>query len=122
MLLHAVEHLIFRADGAAKFVFHAFDVAARAQSELKAREAAFFLEEGAREVEGGENIGVVVLALPHGKRQTARVQIANGERFDRIGEVDAFAAARGANLELVKIERSDLLCQTVAEYTVIHAG
>ena len=50
------------------------------------------------------------------------MKITDRERFDRIGEVDALAPARCANLELVEIDRADLLCQTVAEYAVMHAG
>ena len=45
-----------------------------------------------------------------------------GEGFDGIGQVDALTASGRANLELIKIERSDLFCQTVAKNTVVHAG
>ena len=60
--------------------------------------------------------------LAHGKRQATRIKIAGGEGFDGIGQVDAFAASGCANLELIKIERSDLFCQTLAENAVVHAG
>ena len=122
LLLHAVEHLEVRAGQAPQLFLHGVDISSGAEFEFKARNKPLFLKQSSGEREGGEDVVVVVFSLVDGEIDTVGVEIVDRKRFDGVGDVDAFAGTRGADLQFAEVGSTDLLFESLPEDAVVDFG